>query len=487
MLSEPLQDVVVRDTHGPAPSRCLGNAELKPSMSRTRAEEIAGVRPILRRVVANAGMLLGGRSVNAVLSLAYVAIAARALGVNELGVLVLIQAFAQFLGEVVKFQSWQTILRYGTQPLADGRKVEFQRVLRFTLVLDLASTALGIAVGILGAFLLADRLGWSPSQAPAAALYMFSIAFMVSATPLGLLRLFDRFDIMARQAALIAFLRVLGSGVAFLLNAPMEGFLLAWGLGTVGSWLYLAGSAYGELRKRDLTSAFSWRGPLAHDMPGAWKFAWNTNLASTLDVAFTHVATLMVGAIVGPAQAAFWRIGRQVADAIAKPAKLLIPALYPELARLQAENRDVAMWRLARNVGLIGGGVGLVLLAISAFAGPALLATVLGKGFAPAGEVMTWQVAAAVIGIFALPLEPMLISLGKPGRAVRVRLVVSAIFLSVLPFLVTHFGLIGAGAGLVVASGALALGMLFFMLRENRNRGGKAMVPSEPDSLKGDD
>ena len=55
---------------------------------------IAGVRPILRRVVTNAGMLLGGRTINAVLSLAYMAMAARALGVRELGVLVLIQALS---------------------------------------------------------------------------------------------------------------------------------------------------------------------------------------------------------------------------------------------------------------------------------------------------------------------------------------------------------------------------------------------------------
>lgn len=456
-------------------------------MSASRADEIAGVRPILRRVVTNAGMLLGGRTVNAVLSLAYMAIAARALGVRELGVLVLIQAFAQFLGEVVKFQSWQTILHYGTRPLGEGRVAEFQRVLRFTLILDLASTALGVAVGVAGAILLSDRLGWSADQAPAAALYMFSIAFMVSATPLGLLRLFDRFDVMARQAALIALIRVIGSGVALAMDAPMEGFLLAWAIGTVGSWLYLAGSAFAELGKRDLLQAFSWRGPLTQGLPGVWKFAWNTNLTSTLDVAFTHAATLIVGALVGPAQAAFWRVGRQVADAIAKPAKLLTPALYPELARLRAEDRQVAMWRLSRNVGLLAGCVGVVLLAASAFAGPALLSLVMGKAFAPAADVMTWQVGAAVIGVFALPLEPMLISLGKPGRAVWVRLAVSAAFLAILPFLVTRFGLIGAGAGLAAATGVLALGMLGFILRENGLRRDVTADPQAPDHLKGDD
>jgi O-antigen/teichoic acid export membrane protein len=92
-----------------------------------------------------------------------------------------------------------------------------------------------------------------------------------------------------------------------------------------------------------------------------------------------------------------------------------------------------------------------------------------------------------VIAVFALPLEPMLISLGKPGRAVRVRLIVSLAFLAALPFLIERFGLIGAGAGLVGAAAALALGMLWFILRESGNRrGGAPPAPQSPDSLKGD-
>jgi O-antigen/teichoic acid export membrane protein len=128
------------------------------------------------------------------------------------------------------------------------------------------------------------------------------------------------------------------------------------------------------------------------------------------------------------------------------------------------------------------------MLAASWLAGPTVLRLVMGKAFEPAAAVMTWQVGAAVIGVFALPLEPMLISLGKPGAAVRVRLAVSAAFLAMLPFLVTQFGLIGAGAGLAAATGALALGMLWFILRENGTRHAAATpAPDLEERLKGDD
>ena len=455
-------------------------------VSASQANEIAGVRPILRRVLSNAGMLLGGRTVNAILGLGYMALAARALGASQLGVVVLIQAFAEFLGEVVKFQSWQTLLHFGARPLAEGRTRDFQQVLRLTLLLDLGSTVIGIGIGVVGALFFAGRLGWTADEAPAAAWSMIAIAFMVSATPVGLLRLFDRFDVMARQAALISVLRLAGGAIAFLMKAPAEGFLAVWALSTFGSWLYLAGSALGELKRRDLLAGFTWRGPLSQGLPGVWRFAWNTNLSATLDVAFTDLVTLMVGGLVGPAPAAFWRVGRQVADAMAKPAKLLTFALYPELARLRAEDRHDAMWKLATHVGLVAGGVGLAMLAVTAVAGRPLLSLVLGQGFAPAAAIMLWQVAAAVVGILALPLEPMLISLGRPGAAVRVRLVVSAVFLLALPVLIHRLGLTGAGAALVGAAVALAVGMLLFILRENGNRRPSAPTAPVPDRLKGE-
>ena len=65
--------------------------------------------------------------------------------------------------------------------------------------------------------------------------------------------------------------------------------------------------------------------------------------------------TMAVGAILGPVQAAYWRIGKQVADGMAKPARLMVPALYPELAKLRAAGGQRAMTRLAIQIALIGG------------------------------------------------------------------------------------------------------------------------------------
>jgi O-antigen/teichoic acid export membrane protein len=370
------------------------------------------------------------------------------------------------LGDVVKFQSWQTVLQYGAEPLAQRRIGELQRVVRFTLLLDLISGVVGIAVGVAGALLFAGRLGFGAEQAPLAATYVLSVMFITAAAPLGVLRLLDRFDVLAAQAAVISVVRLAGCAAGFLLHAGLAFFLAVWALGTIAGFLLLALAAWRELGRQGLLQGFRWRGPVGIETPGVWRFAWATNFNATLGVAFTHLVTLMVGGLLGPADAALWRIGRQVADAVAKPVRLLIPALYPELVRLRAERRERTMWRLTVRITLAASAVGLLLLSVSGFAGAPLLRLVMGAGFAAAAGVMTWQVAAAVVNLVSLPLEPMVISLGQAGATVRVRVVVAVAYAAALPFLVDRYGVEAAGAALVAASLAIALGMLWLLLRQ---------------------
>ncbi|WP_354070847.1 lipopolysaccharide biosynthesis protein [Caulobacter sp. 1776] len=419
----------------------------------------------LRRVLANAGELLSGRVVNAVVGLAYIALTARSLGKEAMGVVVLINAFAQFLGEVAHFQSWQTLITFGAGPALDNDRARFQQVLRLSLLLDLISGVLGTALGVLGSFLFWQTLKWPADMSGYGALYALSIGVMTSATGVGLLRLFDRFRFLAAQQAVSSLVRMIGCAVCAVTNAPIQWFLLAWAAGTFASFFYIAAIAAWDLNKRGLLKGFTILGPTSQDLPGVWRFAMATNFSSTVDVGFTHVLTLVVGAMLGPVQAAYWRIGKQVADGMAKPARLMVPAMYPELAKMRAAGGQQAMTKLAVQIGLIGGAAAGVLLLVSLVAGRWILEIVMGKAYGAAAGVMNWQVAAAAIGVMTLPLEPMLVSMRAAGAALTVRLVVVTAYLAALAPLITTFGLTGAGAALVAAALAMAIGMYFMARR----------------------
>lgn len=431
----------------------------------------------LRRMFANAGILLGGKGFNAVFSMGAMAVAARALGVEQFGILVLIHTFTQAIGEIAKFQSWQAVLRYGTPALVEGRTGDLQRLVRFTVLLDAGAALAGMVLSVALAWVLGPKFGWPAALMPAAALYVTSVLFMVTATPTGILRLVDRFGVLSVQGTLGNLVRLTAGSLAWALGGGIEWFLVAWYAATVVSGTYLIHAGWKELKVRGLLEGFRWRGGgLTRGFDGIWKFVFSTNLNATLELAFTHVGTLVVGWFLGPKEAALFRVARQVGEALAKPAKLLVPAIYPELARLSAAGEHKTMRDLALRGALLAGAGASLGLGVVWLAGEWLLGLVLGPDFIPAYPVMLWLVAAAVVGIWAFPLEPVLISSGEAGAALRARIWSSAVYLPVLLLAVQTYGLIGAGWARLFAALVILVAFLLPVVRWFR---GQATLPPQ--------
>ncbi len=428
------------------------------------------VEDMFRAVMRNAAILIGGRVSNAVLGVAALGVAGRGLGLQGFGVLVVIHAVAQAVADVARFQSWQTVLQYGAKPLAEGNIADVQRVIRFTCLLDLISAVGGVILGVVVSAVIGPWLHWPPDAAPAAMLYATSIAFMVSATPAGILRLFGRFDLIAFETNVCSIVWLVGGIWAATNHRGFQGFLLVWWLGALASFSYMAVAAWVELVRRGVIKGMDLRkGRLTHGFPGIWRFALATNANCTLGLSFTHVSTLIVGALLNPAQAALWRVAKLISEAVAAPAEMITSALYPEFARLGSSGDNHALGRLAVRIGVTVGVMATVLLAITILFGSSALNLAMGEAFVAAAPVMTWLTAAAIVGIWALPLEPMLISTGHANVAVLTRLVVSALYLLSLAPLVGRMGVVGGGIAAVGASILLGLGMMIGVMRWYRD------------------
>jgi O-antigen/teichoic acid export membrane protein len=408
---------------------------------------------LFRRMLRNSGLMLGGKAATALLNLAATGIALRALGIEGYGLLVLVHAFVQMAGGVVKFQSWQAVLRYGAPCLEHGRTAEFRALLRFTVGLDVGSALAGMALCAIAAFAFGPAFGWGPELAPAAALYATSVAFRVMATPTGLLRLFDRFGLLVKRDSVGAVVRVLGAALAAAMGGGLFAFMAAWYAGTAIGGLALIAAAWRETRRRGLAGRRSdpqVRATVAH--PGLWRFAWTTNLTTTLSLASSHVGTLTVGLMLGPAEAALYAVARQIGESILKPSQFLTPAIYPELARLVAAgDADRARGLVLRAMRISAAGAA-ALLAVLVLLGEPVLRLVGGEATVPAYWVAVLLAVAGAIGFASFALEPVLISIGRQGAALRARAAGMLAYVPVALAAIWLAGLPGAGfASIVVA------------------------------------
>ncbi len=425
---------------------------------------------ILVRVLRNAGMLLTGRVATGVLNLAILSIAARTLGVSQFGLIILVQTFVQTVTAIATFQSWQAVIRYGALTFEHGDTPSFQRLLRFCTLLDIAGALIGMVAAIVAIPFVGPRLGWDASLMSAAKPYALVTLFAITATPTGLLRLYNRFDLLAIQSTVSPAVRLIGVGLAALLDWPLEAYLGVYFAGgaAAGAVLVAMGwqQAYanGHLRGFAATPGDWFRIPADH--PGLARFAIFSNLHVTVQTATGYLAPLLVGALAGPAATGLFKIARDVATAITRPAELLNASVYPEFARLAGQEKWAAFPRLILRGGGMAAGAGLLIVAFAVFAGPWFLALFFGADFVGAEACMVLHCVAATLSIAGFGFDPALYAMGRPGIPLQVNTAALALYLPALAILAPRFGATGAGvAGLIADSSVfIVMGVLTFRL-----------------------
>src|SRR4051812_22028622 len=181
-----------------------------------------------RAVLRNAGYLGSGKLAGALLGLISLACAGRGLTPALFGILMIVHTYATGAGALVKFQTWQLIVRYGAPALKRGHRNGARDAIRFAFGLDIASGLVGMVVAMTALPLLADRLGIEGRNYGLALAYCTLVPTMSAATAVGVLRLLDRFDLIGGQQVVTPVLRAIGASIAYFANLGFSGFVVAW-------------------------------------------------------------------------------------------------------------------------------------------------------------------------------------------------------------------------------------------------------------------
>ncbi|MDD3179360.1 MAG: lipopolysaccharide biosynthesis protein [Opitutaceae bacterium] len=426
-------------------------------------------RPDWTKPLRNAGRLAAGRGVQAVCSLGYLAIAARALGPQDFGALVLIHALALTIAQFSTFGSKEMLVRFGSLALAGAPDVaRLRRLIRFGIVLDLMGTVLawgGMAVAAEWAF---NQFDLVDNLHRLTLIYWFAaVAIMnLSQTSNGVLRLFDRFNLLAYQSTVEPVLRLLAALLMLLLHADLFGFLVAWFVALlVGRLTLVLAARYTLWQARLASSARPSLRQILNPEPGIWRFVLWLQWTTTIGLADTQLPLLAIGSLADTGAAGLFKVAQQITALFERAnSKLLVPSLYTELARLNATGEHTQSRQVVMKItGWMGAVVAMLFLLLLLFGKP-LLRLVAGQNFVGANSVMIWLAAAGVIGTLSVTLEPLLMAAGRIRTIAVAGTVPLAVYVPMLFGLIGPCGLSGVGMA-AVAYASLNAGILAYAAR----------------------
>ena len=425
---------------------------------------------LFRRVFKNSAMLTAGKVYTALVGLLYLALATRALGAHNFGVLILIHAYAVAVRDFVTLKTSQCVVRYGAICLESNQAEDFQKLVKFTMLLDIGSCVAGTLVGMLAISVVGPSFGVTPELVPVASAYCIMILFNFKATPLGLLRLFDRFDLIAVMLMVVPTIRLVGACAAYVYYRDVSAFLLFWFIAGAVQCIGIVYFGWREFGRRGFSKGMNLEfRHLTRPHQGILSFIGTSHVHRTLYVSTVHIATLIVGILMGPVAAGLFKIAQEASSVLLKPALLFNETVYPEMAKI-AVNKDYRrLWSVITHSALVAGAIaGIILLVIFVF-GQSLLSLFFGAEYINAYDVLILLMIAAAMMMTTFALDPALYSIGRPDISMNVRIVTTILHISVMVLLLQEIGLVGAGIAAIAGNLATALLLLFYTNRLIRN------------------
>ena len=419
----------------------------------------------LRSLLKNSSYLGVSKAVSAACGIATLAFAGRGLGVVMFGTLILITSYAKAVSGIAKFQSWQLIVRYGGHGIAHGDPEHFRVATGFAFSLDLVSGIGGMVIGAALLPLIGPWVGIRSDYLWLALVYCTLLPTMASATPTGVLRVLDRFDLLSWSGTVQPVSRAIFAGVAFAAGASFPVYVAVWYLTELFDDLLLWFLGWRELRRTGhLVGIRPTLRPTS--LPGAWRFAIDVNLTSSVEAVWGPIGRLVVGGLLGPAGAGLFRVASELADGAQKPADLLARAFYPEIIRMDLTSSKP--WKLMLRGSVLIGGVALLAILVLLLGGKPLMGLLFGKAFLGAYGPLMILMAIPFIGIFSFPLSPMLYALGRSDGPLKATLLGSLIFFVTIAPLSWALNVAGAAIALVLANAANVIAMMIQLKREHR-------------------
>ena len=423
-----------------------------PDSAASQAESQSTVRRATRNFIK----LLRGRGFAAVLELATVALLARELSPGPFGNIVLIQTYVLVFNGLFGFKLYEVLVRFGVPLLEVDDRASFRQLLRLTLFVDIASSIVATITAIIAALATSRLLGWEDGMAQITMVYSMVLLTYGFGTAKGVLRIFDRYDILGTQLTIAPALRLIGVILVMVLNPTLMMFVIALTIATAIGNIYLIIQGWRELRRQ--VGALKWHGRSLRgwrkQFPGLRKFMIVLYWQGNIDMMPTHISTLLAGTMLGSAGAGLLRLARESTKIISKPGALLRQVLFPDLVRMWV--RGTGAFRLVLIRALIFAVLfGLLFVLASMFGGSALLAAALGEDYAAAAPLMTLLLLAATIELMATVLRAAGYAIGDADTAsyiLKLHLLSSTVYLTLFATLTPKFNLIGPGIAACIAA-----------------------------------
>ena len=409
----------------------------------------------------NIGHLLTGNFLSAVVAIAAMGLAARAIGPGGLGVLALGMALTMAVERFLGFQTWQPLIRYGGGLPEERRAHDYRKLVKIAVLLDLCTAFFGwlLATGII--LFGREKLGWSEEAAQSGLIYACVLLTAINGAPVGILRLAGRFKDVAYRQVVANTVRFVFAALGLHLGWGLIAFTVIWAGTTMLSAILLIAAALRELARDRMLDFY--KAPLkglSETFEGFWKFTIGANLSLMVRSAPQQLDTLLVGALTGTEAAGFYHIAKRFGKFAEQAGQQVQAVVYPDIAKLWALAKIDQIRRVFLRTEITMAILCLLGVGFTYLFAPMGVRLLAGAQFSPASQLVVLQIIAVSLMLIGSTARSGALSAGRTNALLALSTLTTVVFFAVAAPLVAKIGPMGANVAHIAQQAVFVVGVM---------------------------
>lgn len=415
------------------------------------------------RIIRNFIVLLTGEGLCSILGMLSVVLIVQAIELNGNGKILSIQTYCLLLTNIFAFKSFQALIKYISKNLEDKNYESVKSYIKQSYILDIIAAIITMIISLIFVRGYAVFMKWDSQLLSFSYIFIIGIIFQIQGTPIGILRIFDKFNYITYNNIGVAVIRFIAAIIGIIFKFDLEFYMYMEAILYIIPNIILNYLAYKTLKQNNLNDFYKTKINFDKEF---FKFNFYSNIASTIDIPVGTFTTIMINKYLGFSEIAVYKIFEKIGSLIGKVGSPIGQIIYPELAERIAKKEYKSAKRMSDKLMYYIGGAGIVITIIAFLTHKLWLGMFIKEYDKYIYALVIYLLFTAFINA-TVGVHNLFLALNYIKYTIPILVCVNTIYVIALAFMIHNMGLMGVITALFVQAIVVVAIKVIIMQKNN--------------------
>ena len=411
--------------------------KISKKIDRLKKDKFWGV------LLKNSFWAFAGDSVASIINLIITIVLIRLIGTESFGILVLAQSYMNIMDVLINIQSWRSVIQYGKKALINNDINRFNSYVKLGCVMDVSTAIACCAIAILIVPILGNIFGWTSELIMCCKILSITIISHFAGTPTAILRLLDKYKLVAVDKFLAAFFKIASIIIVFLLFNKMDLIIAAWIFAIsdfIGNIILVIFAGIVFNKKYSIIKMLKSR--LHKDKKEFIRYTLWATVSEIVDIPVNHVDVFIVS-LLGNTIVSVYKGFKQIVNILNKVTIPLQQSILPQFSELSALGKKKRGFEVVIKIRNLILKVTIPIVIIVGITSPYWLDIIYGSAYKESWYILLLYMVVQTIALSYATIHPFFLSLGNTKKEALIVFIANLTYILLAYVLVNLIGLIG--------------------------------------------